>query len=799
VSPRETVAPTQGANMPAQGVNTPPLGANTLAQGANTRRVGSATPPPASTAQRRSRAQVEPGTDRLVRILAGAIGVSAIVFGALSFGSFRAQATLGPPWLPWTLWLLAFGLPTVFGALSHWAPIRVLRVIALAEGVVFLGILAFWLVFRAEPLPAGADIPWAVTFTGLPTVSVAVVVRPWIAWGYTVLVCTLSGLVRAATSAAENPALVGLEDALYSLLLMSVFVGLALAARRGASQVARAAALERGAVRDRAIRVARKQERLHIDALMHDSVISTLLMAGSGRADSAVLSRHAAETLVKIDSLRQPHARPVVTRAEVERRIRQLTADIAPDAEFRTTLEADGEVPSEVAEAFLGAAREALRNSVAYAGRDDRVVTRVVDLSCTGSGVRITVSDDGAGFEPGVVPAERLGIGQSIVGRMNSVDGCSARVESRPGAGTKVVLLWNEGVRTSVPAATRPPSLVPLSDAARQAVPLTGMLGLSTPIARLIIGLFVVVHAVLAFSDTESGFALELGAFFAITAVAIWVTRAAPDPLPRARTVGILAVLALAEVMMCVQVPPAGAAPFANWHLGAITLLLLILAIRGRPGWAWAGYAGLFAASVAWATLSGLTVGDGVNLVIRHAGTLLGGTLFAVGLRRSMSTLRTLNAQLSRNEAAEATEIASIEERQAQLARLNSLARPALERLVDPQESSDAERAEFLLVEASLRDAIRARALFVEPVISAARAARSRGVDVTLLDDSGDQPPTGIDIVARLVSVQLDAAASGQVVARVLPADRAVLATIVIEGTDHRMFAVTPAGDLRDA
>lgn len=762
----------------------------------------------------------ERATDRLVRLVAGAIGVSAFVFGALSFGSFQAQAYPGAVGLSFSLWLLAFGLPAALGAFSRWAPMRILRIIAVAEGVVFLVLLVGWLLFRAHPLPAGGDIPWVVTFTGLPTVSVAIMVRPWLAWTYTIVVCTLSGAVRAATSAEANPALTGLEDALYSLLLMSVFVGLALAAKRGAAQVARAAALDRAAVSERAARVARKQERLHIDALIHDSVISTLLMAGSGRVDSTVLSQYAERTLVQIDSLRHPH-QANVARAELERRLRQLTADTVPGSDFRTMLEADGDAPYEAAAALLGATREALRNSAAYAGPDGRVVTRAVTISGTGTGIRITVSDDGVGFEPSVVPAERLGISQSIVGRMNSVDGCSASVVSRPGAGTEVVLLWNQALGRSdadaaaatVPAAARPqatraaparpaanlfatPAVQPVAAAV---VPLTGMLGLSTPIARLIVGLFIVVHGVLAFSDREAGFPLELAAFLGITAVALWITRAAADPLPRGRAIGILGVLALSEFLMCLQVPPVGAAPFANWHLGAIALLLLILALRGRPGWAWAGYAGLFGASVAWATLSGLTVGDGVDLVIRHAGTLLGGTLFAVGLRRSMSTLAAINSQLSQNETAEAREIAAIEERQAQLVRLNSLARPALDRLASPHELTEAERADCLLVEASLRDAIRARALFVEPVISAARAARTRGVDVTLLDDSADQPPVDIEVVARLVSAQLDAAASGQVIARVLPADRAVLATIVIEGTERRMLAVTPAGDLRDA
>jgi hypothetical protein len=327
------------------------------------------------------------------------------------------------------------------------------------------------------------------------------------------------------------------------------------------------------------------------------------------------------------------------------------------------------------------------------------------------------------------------------------------------------------------------------------------MLELSTPIARGILVLFIVVHAVLAFSDTQRAavFPVELAAFIAVSTAAVWITRSDRDPLPLESTSSVLSLLAVTEALMFFAVSPVGAAPFAHWHLGAITLVLLILAVRGQPGIAWAGYAVLFVATVLWARWNGLGTGDGVALVIRHAGTLLAGTLAAVGLRRSVTTLTALNRQWSVNAAAEAFELASIEERQAQLARLNALARPALERLAVAHELTDDERAHCMLVEATLRDAIRARCLFIEPVVSAARAARERGVEVTLLDDSGDQPPVDLPMVARVVAAQLDTVTSGRLTARLLPADRPVLATVVIESTENRMLALTPAGTLRDA
>ena len=330
--------------------------------------------------------------------------------------------------------------------------------------------------------------------------------------------------------------------------------------------------------------------------------------------------------------------------------------------------------------------------------------------------------------------------------------------------------------------------------------PIFGGIGVSRGAARVILVAFIVVHAVLAFADNPllTGHPLEALAFLAVTAAAVWLSRATPDPLPRARAVGVLALCCLTAVLMSFQISPVGGTPFSQWHMGAITLILVAIALLGRPRWAWGGYVGLAVITTIWALAHGLTVGDGISLVIRHAGTLLAGSLFAVGLQRSARTLGLLNREFTEHSVTEAAAFAALEEREAHLARVNALARPALTRLAAADDLDPNERAECLLVEASLRDAMRGRALFVGSVIRAARAARARGVEVTLLDDSGDQPPTRMAAVAHAVAEELGVVASGRFTARVLPADRPVIATIVVESAEHRMLVVTPDGIVRD-
>ncbi|WP_104193772.1 sensor histidine kinase [Cryobacterium sp. M25] len=756
-------------------------------------------------------------TERLARLLYAALGPTALVFGLLCLGTVLEQAwELQRSWSV-AAWLLIFGLPMLLAVLSRRVSLRVLRVIALAEGALFVVLLMFWLTVRAEPLPAGADIPWAITLTGVPVMAVAVTTRDRTAWAYLVLVCTMSGLLRAATSTDPYPVLVGVEDGLYSFLLLSMLVGLTTMARRSAGKVDQAATFARVQLVGRADRLARKRERLTIDALVHDSVISTLLMAGRGGTPVPVLSRHAADTLVRLDALRAPLPDPSMPGPQVTRRLQQLVEELAPDAQITSNLPGTLTVPALAVTALLGAVGEALRNSVAADVREPvrSPVARTLTVRSYQGGIRVAVHDDGVGFDPARVPAERLGIAQSIIGRMERLSGGAAAVRSRPGAGTEVVVSWTPA--PAAPSAPAPP--VPALSTApptppRPATQLKGVTRLPRALSTSILVGFIAVHAVLAFADGEPLWTLpyEILGFVAVSAAAAWLTLVVPDPVSPRNAVMVLALCGLSAVATAFPVPPVGSTPFAHWYLGAITMMLVVLAVRGRPGFAWYGYGMIMVISIAWALLNGLTLLDGVNLAIRHAGTLLAGTLFAVGLKRSTQTLAGLNRERARSGAAAATAAAALEERETQLTRVNTLARPTLERLanllqgdalqinplqIDALQIEPTLRTESLLVEATLRDAIRGRSLFVEPVISAARAARIRGVDVTLLDDSADRPPRQLAAAAVIVAAQLDALTHGHLIARLLPADRPTIASIVVDAGEPRMLTVTPDGLLQ--
>jgi signal transduction histidine kinase len=118
--------------------------------------------------------------------------------------------------------------------------------------------------------------------------------------------------------------------------------------------------------------------------------------------------------------------------------LRRQAQKVTPELVIRWRVGRDLEVPAAQAEALCGAAGEVLRNVVAHAGVRDAAVTVRGDGS---GGVEVTISDDGAGFDPAQVGPLSRGLRHSILGRLRDAGG-EADVLSSTGQGTTVVLTW---------------------------------------------------------------------------------------------------------------------------------------------------------------------------------------------------------------------------------------------------------------------------------------------------------------------------------------------------------------------
>ena len=261
---------------------------------------------------------------------------------------------------------------------------------------------------------------------------------------------------------------------------------------------------------------------------------------------------------------------------------------------------------------------------------------------------------------------------------------------------------------------------------------------------------------------------------------------------PVRRSTALIAVIAWIVVALLISWQLEQAGGHSQWYYGAGTVTMFFIGLRGRLGIAWLGFIAQSLVIVLWCCTTEYGPLTALLLVGKQLPILLVGTLFTVGLRRTNATIARLTEKTSNRAVVEAAQLASTDERNARLQELDAIATPLLARLVDGTPVTDADRIEFAVAEAELRDGLRARSLTVPAVVSAARAARKRGVQVVLLDDRYPDVPdatTLATITGELVEA-LDAATTGRVVARLLPSGRSEAATILSDSgmvQEHRV------------
>ena len=86
--------------------------------------------------------------------------------------------------------------------------------------------------------------------------------------------------------------------------------------------------------------------------------------------------------------------------------------------------------------AVIGAAREALTNAAKFAAEGGPIS---VYAEAGEAGIEVFVRDRGPGFDPAEAPADRRGVRESIVGRMQRHGG-TATIAAVPGSGTEIAL-----------------------------------------------------------------------------------------------------------------------------------------------------------------------------------------------------------------------------------------------------------------------------------------------------------------------------------------------------------------------
>jgi signal transduction histidine kinase len=344
--------------------------------------------------------------------------------------------------------LVASLLFTVVGAIVR----RWVRVATAAFAVIYLAALVSWPFAVIDVSLVTDDSLWLYGLMTVATALAAIAFEVRLAAVYLIAIPVIYAVIRIMPSGGDvGPSRAAL-DSVFALILGGVITIIFTMLRTAASSVDRAqqTALERysHAVRQHAI----EAERVQVDAIVHDSVLTTLLSAARAYSPEA---KELAATMAgnAIGHLREavavaPDSDAMVPAGVLASRISEAAGTMSQPFDVSSTRLGRAALPIPVAEAMYSAAVQGMVNSLQHAGSG---VRRWVEVRGLGHGaIQVQVGDDGGGFDPATVPTERLGVRVSIIERLSSAGG-HAEIDSAPGRGTTVTLRWPDERSTGMP------------------------------------------------------------------------------------------------------------------------------------------------------------------------------------------------------------------------------------------------------------------------------------------------------------------------------------------------------------
>jgi signal transduction histidine kinase len=376
---------------------------------------------------------------RVNQLLAKIFAVGGLAVGVQMLLNAWAQRDLLNPWVFWPGFLAV-----------------TLGQLGLLYGAFVSGKNAFWQRWYAGSIamvivtwffavPAGTNLgenfyPWAWWGVGLAAVAWIAGLPPVTAIALFVALDLYWFMGRFFPSYGSANLWLNVQDTLLTFLFAAVLASLILVTRYEASKVDIASERKLAAVADQARAEAAVREKSRLDALVHDKVLTTLLLAAKAKTpeehESVVGLAIAAITALNSVPTPSPDAKINGTSlfAALEKIATSQAADLMVTRSEIDTLW----VPEEVATALSEAMLQAIANSQQHAGAS---ATRELHLKGHRNGLKIVIKDDGRGFRMSRVPKNRLGLRVSIIQRVETVGG-RAFIDSRPGAGTNIILEW---------------------------------------------------------------------------------------------------------------------------------------------------------------------------------------------------------------------------------------------------------------------------------------------------------------------------------------------------------------------
>ncbi len=372
---------------------------------------------------------------------------SVAIFG-LVFGAQSVPVMLGQMSQVQTFWYYFLAVAIFGGILASLVASFTRRLVGFVNGyiaVAYLIALIVWPFVAKDPSAVADQRPWLWLLCTVGTSAAAVAFNTWTATAYLVIAPVVYGIVRITPSGGGKSWESAALDTVYAIILGGAVLILITLLRQAAASVdtAQSTALDRyaHAVRQHATEV----ERVQVDSIVHDSVLTTLLSAARAYTPEAkeLATRMARNAMghLKDAAAASPDDDATVSMDQLAHRIMGATTTLSAPFELQTAHIENGVIPVQSAEAVYSAAVQAMVNSLQHAGSGDDVRRWLTVRPSADGGIRVDVGDTGTGFEVGSVPTERLGLRVSIMERVANAGG-SVEVDSGAGRGTVISIVW---------------------------------------------------------------------------------------------------------------------------------------------------------------------------------------------------------------------------------------------------------------------------------------------------------------------------------------------------------------------
>lgn len=607
-------------------------------------------------------------------------------------------------------------------------------------------------------------------------------------WRFIFVVALAPLLLMVNATAIGELQFVSVEDVMLDMATNLATIGALTWLLRLAETSDASGAQQRAQAVELAARQASTRAQHEANSFIHDHILSALIAVANGLPDRAALRDSARQALDSL-SVGMAVVSPVTARTllnDVAGRVGVMAGDVRTDV----VLTREHEIPSEVAQAITEATLEAVRNSLRHAGSDDAPVTRRVTLTSDACGISIEVSDNGCGFDPAVAGRGRHGVSGSIIARMQDVGG-RATVDSVPGGGACVTLRWRPNLDSA--DQQRPERDAAQNEAASWERSLSA--SMESPGARAIAAGLALVHFILLVYECAVHsywhWAPAALSFIALLPPAALLLKTWPDALlPRWVAQLTVVVIAAVNFLVLPQIITTGWPGYASWCTGAGSDLSRGLLMRGRPVYAWAGSAATTLATAYWVTSTGRPLLMIFTYMLGHYFTLVSWHGVAHLSTRATTQIAATQRETARLQAQQRAHEEADRIMTSRMASVRQRVTPLLTQIANGKAPTPKLRSQAYLLEAELRDEIRAPFFTGTSIVTSAQAARRRGTEVILLDDSGDN--TTIDDRARANAVNyvtkfLNVTQSNRVVIRLNPPRRPTLLTIVTDNTRYRL------------